>query len=98
MQPTFGRELDVERELPESDVLYTVEEVARYLRVSVRWLAQQCRAERVEHVHLARARRFTRRQVELLVLSHTVIPDDHKKLDATRQRVLRLLARAPRRG
>lgn len=86
----------VDQEQPESDVLYTVEEVARYLRVSGRWLAGQCRAEGVEHVHLARARRFTRRQVELLVDSHTVIPDDRKKPDATRQRVLRLLARASR--
>ncbi|HZM84770.1 MAG TPA: hypothetical protein VFC19_54300 [Candidatus Limnocylindrales bacterium] len=51
----------------------------------------------MEHVHLARASRFTRRQVELLVASRTVILDDVKKLDATRKRVLRLLARAPRR-
>ena len=85
--------LDVDRQLPKSDMLYTVEEVARYLQVSARWLAHQCRAERFEHVHIARARR----QVELLVDSHTVIPDDHKKLDATRQRVLRLLVGAPHR-
>lgn len=89
--------MDVDRVLPEGDVLYKVEEVARFLQVSARWLAGQCCAERVEHGHVARARRFTRRQVELLVDNHTVIPDDPKKLDATRQRVLRLLARAPRR-
>ena len=87
--------MDVERALPEGGVLYTVQEVARYLRVSARWLAGQCRAERVEHVHLARVRRLTRSQVESLVASRTVIPDDTKKLDATRQRVLRLLARSP---
>lgn len=72
---------------------YTAEEVARCLRVSPRWLADHCRAERVAHVHAARGRRFTQDQVEALIASRTVLSVSDKKLDATRQRVLRLLAR-----
>jgi len=70
-----------------------VDEVAEQLRVSPRWLADQCRAEPVEHVHLARRRLFTARQVEALVASHTVRPVAGVQLDATKARVLRLLER-----
>lgn len=74
-------------------MFYTIKEVARRLRVSPRWLADECRAERIEHVHIARQRRFTQAQVDALVASKTVRPTVHKELDATRERVLRQLAR-----
>lgn len=104
----LGR-VSVERDVePSSDLLHTADEVAALLRVSARWLADQCRAERIEHIHVARRRPFTRKQVMALIETSTVRPDasvrmntaraeDHRKLDATRQRVLRLLARTPRR-
>lgn len=91
----FDRESRRDRALPDSDVLCTVEEVARTYRSPRGWRPVSCR--RVEHVHLVRARRFTRSQVDLLVSIHTIKPEDHKKLDATRQRLLRRFARAPRR-
>jgi excisionase family DNA binding protein len=74
-------------------MLYTVDEVAALLRVSARWLADQCRAERIEHVHLARQRLFTRAQVLALIESSTVRPDAMVRMGATRARVIRLLAR-----
>ena len=76
-----------------SCVLFTLEEVAECLQVSERWLAGECRAERIEHIHVARQRRFTRNQVEKLIASRTVRPAADVQMDATRQRVLRMLAR-----
>ena len=77
----------------DSEVFYTIDEVARRLRVSARWLADECRAGRVEHVHIARQRRFTKDQVDALVVSRTVRPSSELELDATRQRVANRLAR-----
>jgi excisionase family DNA binding protein len=67
--------------LPIDEDFYTIEEVARRLRVSARWLADECRAERVEHVHIARQRRFTKQQVDALIAGRTVVPSADKKLD-----------------
>jgi Helix-turn-helix domain len=80
------------------DVYYTVPEVATRLGVSARWLADERRAGRVEHIHIARRRRFTAEQVDLLVKAHTVEPtgavsEDAKRLDRTRVRVARRLVR-----
>jgi Helix-turn-helix domain len=72
---------------------YTIKEVAQRLRVSARWLADECRAERIEHVHIARQRRFTEEQIRLLLAKKTVVPAVQKETDATRERVLRMLAR-----
>lgn len=77
-------------------MLYTLDEAATLLRVLARWLAGQCRAERIEHVHLARRRLFTHGQVRALVESSTVRPDAVVQMDATRARVIRLLARQSR--
>jgi excisionase family DNA binding protein len=80
------------------DVYYTVSEVAKRLGVSSRWLADECRAGRIEHIHIARRRRFTAKQVDTLIAEHTVEPTDviseeDKRLDRTRDRVARRLAR-----
>lgn len=86
MQLSAGGAVDADR-------LLRVEEVARRLGVSARWLADQCRAERVEHVHVARQRRFTMAQFEALIARFTVRPRADVQLDATKARVLRMLAR-----
>ena len=83
----------VDRDLLGDLILFTIEEVAERLQVSERWLAGECRAERIEHVHVARQRRFTRDQVEKLIASRTVRPAADVQMDATRRRVLRMLAR-----
>jgi excisionase family DNA binding protein len=80
------------------DVYYTVSEVAKRLGVSSRWLADECRAGRIEHIHIARRRRFTAKQVDALIAKHTVestnvISEEDKHLDRTRERVARRLAR-----
>lgn len=60
-------------------VYYTVEEAARLLKVSSRWLADQCRNDKVEHVHLARKRKFTPAQVRKLLASFTRVPDEAER-------------------
>ncbi len=74
--------------------LYTVEEVAELIGVSARWLADGCRAERIEHVHIARKRRFTEQQVAQLLTTYTVRPSEVREVDVARDRVLRRLERA----
>ena len=73
-------------------------EVAKRLGVSSRWLADECRAGRIEHIHIARRRRFTANQVDALITKHTVEPTDviseeDERLNQTRDRVARRLAR-----
>jgi excisionase family DNA binding protein len=80
------------------DEYYTVSEIARRLGVSSRWLADECRAGRIEHIHIARRRRFTAKQVDALIAKHTLEPTDvpsegDDRLDRTRSRVARRLAR-----
>ena len=84
------------RQAQDEEEFFTVEQVARRLKVSPRWLADECRAGRVEHVYIARQRRLTREQVEMLIASKTVRPAADQELDRTRERVMRQLAR--RRG
>jgi excisionase family DNA binding protein len=80
------------------DRYYTVAEVAKRLGVSSRWLADECRAGRIEHIHIARRRRFTAEQVGALIAKHTVKPrippnEDNERLERTRDRVTRRLTR-----
>jgi excisionase family DNA binding protein len=74
---------------PEDKPWATVEEVAAKLGVSPRWLAEQCRDGVIEHVHMARKRRFTPAQVTKLLEQHTVQPVAKKKRDLARDRVIR---------
>jgi hypothetical protein len=73
---------------------FSVKEVAEMVGVSERWLADTCRAEAVTHVHIARRRRFTAEQVDLLLKSFTVRPEQAVRIDAERERVLRRLRTA----
>jgi hypothetical protein len=75
----------------------TIKEVAAELRISERWLADECRAKRVEHIHMAGSRRFTRAQVEALIRANTVAAETDRALSAEQQRVLRELGRRRRR-
>lgn len=52
--------------------VYTIAEAARELKVSVRWLTEQCRAGQVEHLHMAGKRRFTAQQLEAVKAANTV--------------------------
>ena len=76
---------------------YTVDEVARLLGISPRWLADECRAERVEHVHIARKRRFTSEQVARLLAAKTVSPITPERRAAVTANAVRRLSRAGRR-
>jgi hypothetical protein len=77
------------------DTFATVAQVARRLGISARWLADECRAGRVEHVYIARRRRFTPEQVDSLVRKHTIEltpTSEATQLERTRDRVTRRLA------
>ncbi|WP_203820536.1 hypothetical protein [Paractinoplanes ferrugineus] len=84
----------------DQDLYFSVEQVAAKLKVSARWLADQCRDGRVEHVHLARKRKFTPAQVQKLLDSHTVKPAEVREQERGHeravQRVLRERARQRR--
>jgi hypothetical protein len=71
----------------------SVEDVARQLKVSPRWLADQCRDGLVEHVHIARKRKFTPAQVEKLLAKHTVKPADVDALERSHARAVRRVQR-----
>lgn len=58
--------------MPEEIRYFDIPEVARLIRVSARWLADECRSGRVEHVYIARKRRFTAAQVETLMAANTI--------------------------
>jgi hypothetical protein len=68
---------------------YTVEEAADLLGVSSRWLADECRAERVEHVRLARHRFFSHDQILRLLEKNAVEPFDDRPVDPHIARVMR---------
>jgi hypothetical protein len=88
---------DAQRARPARDVeqalYFSVEEVARRLNVSPRWLADQCRDGRVEHVHLARKRKFTPAQVEKLLATHTVKPAEVEARERGYERAVRRVQR-----
>lgn len=75
------------------DLYYSVEQVARRLRVSARWLADQCRDGQVEHVHLARKRKFTPEQVQKLLDSHTVKPTEVREQERGHERAVQRVRR-----
>ncbi|WP_045740251.1 helix-turn-helix domain-containing protein [Actinoplanes rectilineatus] len=77
----------------EQDLYYSVEQVARRLRVSARWLADQCRDGHVEHVHLARKRKFTPEQVQKLLDSHTVKPAEVREQERGHERAVQRVRR-----
>ena len=70
-------------------IRYTVEEAADLVGVSSRWLADECRAERVEHVHLARHRFFTHDQILRMLEMHVVKSFPDPVIDPHVARVMR---------
>jgi hypothetical protein len=78
-----------------AETLATIADVAARLGISARWLADECRAGRIEHVYIARRRRFTPEQIDALLRKHTVEPplnNEATQLERTRDRVARRLA------
>ncbi|MGI5243057.1 helix-turn-helix domain-containing protein [Dactylosporangium sp. CA-139066] len=76
--------------------LLTIDAVAELLGVSKRWLADECRAERVAHVYIARRRRFSTKQVEQLIERFSVQPrqkEPERLHPAVSNRVYRRLQR-----
>jgi hypothetical protein len=76
---------------PGQTLYYTVSQVAEMLGVSPRWLADRCRAEEVDHVYMARKRKFTPAQVEKVLKQYTVEGPD---LEAERREQERIARRA----
>ncbi|WP_203821998.1 helix-turn-helix domain-containing protein [Paractinoplanes ferrugineus] len=79
-------------------IRYTVEEVADLLGVSPRWLADECRAERVEHVCLARHRFFTFDQIARMLEKHAVEPFEDRPTQPHVARVLRRIQQSRKPG
>jgi hypothetical protein len=77
----------------EEPLYYSVAEVAQRLNVSKRWLEDQCRSELVEHVHMARKRKFTPAQVKKLLEKHTVTPPKMQTRDRSMARIARRVER-----
>ena len=82
---------------PGGKVYYSIKEVASKLGVSERWLADQCRKGFVEHVHLARKRRFTPGQLDKLLRTHTIQAGKEVRDDSARGRTGRRIGMQPRR-
>jgi hypothetical protein len=67
----------------------TIPEVAKRTGLSVRWLADECRAGRIEHIYIARKRRFTEEQFARLMAQHTIIPAEQTQTNDARDRAVR---------
>lgn len=77
--------------------LYTLAEVAEMTGLSVRWLADRCRAEKIDHSNIQGERRMSLEQVDLLLEQHRVRPTDVEA--AARQRTReRLISKQARRA
>lgn len=70
-------------------VYYTVSQVARMIGVSSRWLADRCRAEEVDHVYMARKRKFTPEQVKQVMAHYTVKGPDREAEQRELERIAR---------
>lgn len=79
----------------ESRYLYPLAEVAEMTGLSERWLADQCRADKIPHTHIAAKHRMTLDQIDYLIKSRQRGPnlDD----DVARQKFLSRLAEKQRR-
>lgn len=74
---------------PGKALYYTVSQVAKMLGVSSRWLADRCRAEEVDHVYMARKRKFTPAQVEKVLKQYTVEGPDFEAERRDQERAAR---------
>jgi|SRR6266496_3085791 len=91
--PSQGAPQPRTTETAEEELYFSVEQVAKRLKVSARWLADQCRDGRVEHVHLARKRKFTPEQVQKLLDSHTVQPAEVEERERGYERAVQRVRR-----
>ncbi|WP_433294631.1 hypothetical protein ACQP2F_33600 [Actinoplanes sp. CA-030573] len=70
-------------------IYYTVSQVAKMIGVSSRWLADRCRAEEVDHVYMARKRKFTPEQVKQVMAQYTVKGPDREAEQRELERIAR---------
>ena len=77
---------------------YTVSQVAKMLGVSSRWLADKCRAEEVDHVYMARKRKFTPAQVEKVLAQYAVEGPDREAELRGEERIARMAEAARERS
>ena len=84
--PAGERSLNAE---PGQKLYYTVSQVAKMLGVSSRWLADRCRAEEVDHVYMARKRKFTPGQVQKVLAQYTVEGPDREAELKEQERIAR---------
>jgi hypothetical protein len=73
----------------DAKIYYTVGQVAKMLGVSSRWLADRCRAEEVDHVYMARKRKFTPEQVKQVLAQFTVTGPDREAEQRELERIAR---------
>jgi hypothetical protein len=79
---------------PGQTLYLTVEQVAKMVGCSPRWLADRCRAEEVDHVYLARKRKFTPEQAEKVMQQYTVKGPDREAERKTQERIARRVEQA----
>lgn len=77
----------VREDKDDEPLYYTVAQAAALVGVSKRWLEDQCRDEEIEHVHIARKRKFTPAQLEKLFAKHTVTPAKTEARDSDLKRI-----------
>jgi hypothetical protein len=70
-------------------IYYTVSQVAQMIGVSSRWLADRCRAEEVDHIYMARKRKFTPEQVKQVMAQYTVKGPDREAEQRELERIAR---------
>lgn len=71
--------------------LYSLDEVAAMTGLSARWLADQCRANKIEHEDIEHTRRMTLAQIDTLIAQHRKGPASPADAE-TRERYLNRLA------
>lgn len=78
----------------EARYLYSLTEVAELTGLTKRWLADQCRAGKIDHTHIENSRRMTLDQIDSLIGSHRRGPN--REDDAAREKFLGRLAQKQR--
>ncbi len=72
----------------EACYLYTLDQVAEMTGLSERWLADRCRADKIDHTRIEHRRRMTMTQIELLLEQHRVQPGAEEAEEAEAERKL----------
>lgn len=68
----------------ESRFLYSLDQVAEMTGLSARWLADRCRADKIDHENIQDSRRMSLEQIDILLEQHRVRPKDEEVAAQTR--------------